>query len=52
MTCPSRQTLKCGGSTNHDPSLDHRGVALVATWVMNLNVGLGLTHGLTCSRTT
>jgi hypothetical protein len=52
MTHPSRYTLKCGGLSNWDPSLDHHGAALVATWVMSINVGLGLTHGLTCSRTT
>lgn len=47
---PSRWALECGGSPSRGPSLDHRKVALVATWVTNLSVKLGLTPNLTYSQ--
>jgi hypothetical protein len=47
VTCPSRQTLKCGGSPSWRPSLDHHRVDPLAAWVTSLSVGLSLTFGLT-----
>jgi len=51
VTCPSKWTLMWG-LVYQDPSLDHCKVTLVVTWVTSLNIGLGLTFGLTCSQVT
>ncbi len=52
VTCPSRWTVKCGGSPSQGPSLDRYGATPMTTWITSLNVGLGSTFNLIDSRVT
>jgi len=51
MGCKRHALLGESSSEGDSPiwglSSDHRGVAFVVAWVVNLNVGFGLTLGLT-----
>jgi hypothetical protein len=46
MTCPFRLTLKWEDLSNQGTSLNHLKVASVVNWVVNVNVGPGLTLSL------
>jgi hypothetical protein len=52
VTCPSRWTVKCGGSPSQGPNPDSYGATPTTASVTSLNVGLGSTFNLIDSRVT